>query len=60
MNYKIAFFDTKPYDEVSFNQINQKFGFEIKYFKGHLNINNVPLTKGFDAVCIFVNAEVGN
>ena len=33
-----------------------KFGFEIKYFKGHLNINNVPLTKGFDAVCIFVNA----
>ena len=56
MNYKIAFFDTKPYDEVSFNQINQKFGFEIKYFKGHLNINNVPLTKGFDAVCIFVNA----
>ncbi|MBP7613660.1 MAG: 2-hydroxyacid dehydrogenase, partial [Paludibacter sp.] len=40
----------------SFNQINQKFGFEIKYFKGHLNINNVPLTKGFDAVCIFVNA----
>ena len=56
MNYKIAFFDTKPYDEVSFNQINQKFGFEIKYFKGHININNVPLTKGFDAVCIFVNA----
>ena len=56
MNYRIAFFDTKPYDETSFNQINQKFGFEIKYFKGHLNINNVALTKGFDAICIFVNA----
>ncbi len=56
MNYKIAFFDTKAYDETSFNQVNQKFGFEIKYFKGHLNINNVALTKGFDAICIFVNA----
>jgi len=53
--YAIAFFDTKSYDEESFNLANEKFNFEIKYFKGHLNKNNVILTKDTDAVCIFVN-----
>lgn len=55
MAYKIAFFGTKPYDEKSFNKVNEKYGFEIKYFKGHLNRNNVMLTQGADVVCIFVN-----
>ncbi len=53
--YTIAFFDTKSYDEESFNLANEKFDFEIKYFKGHLDKNNVILTKDADAVCIFVN-----
>jgi len=53
--YRIAFFDTKSYDEESFNKINEKYNFEIKYFKGHLNRDNVILTKEADAVCIFVN-----
>lgn len=56
MSVKVAFFDTKSYDESSFKKVNQKFGFDIKYFKGHLNINNVALTKGIDVACIFVNA----
>ncbi|MCD7710268.1 MAG: 2-hydroxyacid dehydrogenase [Porphyromonadaceae bacterium] len=64
MAFRIAFFDTKPYDEESFNKMNERFGFDIVYFKGHLNPNNVMLTKGYDAVCIFVNdtadAEVVN
>lgn len=55
MAYTIAFFGTKPYDEQSFTKVNEKFGFEIKYFKGHLNKNNVMLTQGSDVVCIFVN-----
>ena len=55
MAYTIAFFGTKPYDEASFNEKNKEFGFEIRYFKGHLNKNNVLLTQGVDAVCIFVN-----
>jgi D-lactate dehydrogenase len=56
MSLKIAFFDSKPYDEQSFNHVNQKFGYDIRYFKGHLNIENVVLSKGMDVVCIFVNA----
>ncbi len=59
MALKVAFFDTKPYDQASFNEVNQFYGFDIIYFKGHLNMNTVPLTKGIDAVCIFVN-DVAN
>lgn len=55
MSYKIAFFGAKPYDIASFDKENEKYNYDIKYFKGHLNPNNVVLTKGADAVCIFVN-----
>jgi len=55
MAFTIAFFGTQPYDEASFIEKNKSFGFEFKFFKGHLNINNVILTQGVDAVCIFVN-----
>ena len=55
MAYTIAFFGTKPYDEASFNDKNKDYGFELRYFKGHLNRNNVVLTQGVHVVCIFVN-----
>lgn len=51
----IAFFGSKPYDETSFNEKNKDFGFELRFYKGHLNKNNVILTQGVDVVCIFVN-----
>lgn len=57
MAVKIAFFDTKSYDRESFDKLNKDFGFEIRYFKERLSLNTVALTKGMDAVCIFVNAE---
>ena len=53
---KIAFYDSKPHDEQSFRKANEAYGFEMKFFKGHLNPDNVMLTKGFDVACIFVNA----
>ena len=55
MAYKIAFFVAKPYDISSFDQVNKDFNYDIKYYKGHLNKNNLVLTQGTDAVCIFVN-----
>ena len=55
MSYKIAFFGAKPYDIASFDKVNEKYNYDIKYFKGHLNPNNVVLTQGADAVCTFVN-----
>lgn len=55
---KIAFFDTKPYDKRSFDEVNKDFGFDIKYFKARLNKETVELTDGYDTVCAFVNDEV--
>ena len=52
---EIAFFGAKPYDIASFDKVNEKYNYDIKYFKGHLNPNNVVLTQDADAVCIFVN-----
>lgn len=54
---KVAFFDAKSYDEVSFNKTNADYGFDIHYYQEHLNLKTVPLAKGADVVCIFVNAE---
>lgn len=57
MAIKIAFFDAKSYDRDNFSKVNANFGYEIQYFKERLSMNTVSLTKGMDAVCIFVNAE---
>ena len=54
---KVAFFDTTSYDETSFNKTNADYGFDIHYYQEHLNLKTVPLVKGADVVCIFVNAE---
>lgn len=58
MAYKLAVFDTKPYDQAMFENLNANYGFEIEYFKEHMDRNNAILASGFDAVCIFVNAVV--
>jgi D-lactate dehydrogenase len=55
MNAKIAFFDAKPYDRESFDELNKEYGFDIRYFRYHLTGDNVILAQGFDVVVIFVN-----
>ncbi len=55
---KIAFFDTKPYDQESFERQNQAFGFGLKFFPAHLNSDTAALCRGADAVCAFVNDVV--
>ena len=52
---KIAFFDTKNYDKKLFDEYNKKYGYEITYLESKLNSETAPLTKGYDAICIFVN-----
>lgn len=50
---KTIFFGTQSYDRESFDRINADYGIRIKYHRSHLNIDNVPLAQGADAVCIF-------
>jgi D-lactate dehydrogenase len=55
MKTRIAFFDTKPYDQEFFSRINTDFGYDIKFLQSRLTADNVALTHEFDAVCVFVN-----
>ena len=50
---KIATFSTHQYDEQFLNEYNT--GHEITFLKVPLNEQTASLTKGFDAVCVFVN-----
>lgn len=54
---KIAFFGTKPYDERYFGEIETKH--EIKFFKPRLSPETAIMAQGYDAVCAFVNDNVG-
>lgn len=56
---KIAFFDTKQYDKLWFDRINQNHGYEIVYFEAKLSEHTARLAHGFDAVCAFVNDDIG-
>lgn len=58
MAYKVAVFDAKVYDRETFKKVNEEYGFDLVYYKEHLDINNVILASNADAVCIFVNALV--
>lgn len=55
MATRIAFFGAKSYDKESFDKTNEAFGFDIRYYKGHLTAESAVLAKGAEAVCIFVN-----
>lgn len=54
---KVAMFDTKPYDEASFEKIRPE-NIEITYYPVKLNKDSVALAAGKDAVCTFVNDTV--
>ena len=52
---KIAVFSTCSYDEEFLNKYNT--GHELIFFKQALDYDNLSLTKGCDAVCLFVNDQ---
>ena len=57
-DFRIAVFDTKPYDRFFFEEENKKYGFDFTYFEAKLRPRTANLTAGFDAVCAFVNDEL--
>lgn len=57
---KILFYDTKPYDRESFEKILHKYdGITVDFLKTDISRYTVNLSKGYDAVCVFVASEVG-
>lgn len=56
---KILFYDAKPYDIESFDSISENYkSIEIDYLKTDISKNTVRLSKGYDAVCVFVASDV--
>lgn len=56
---KILFYDTKPYDKESFEKILPLYnGITIDFLKTDISHRTVSLSKGYDAVCVFVASEV--
>lgn len=51
----VAVFSAKPHDEKYFNKANSSNAHQLTYFDGSLNHLTSSLSKGFDAVCVFVN-----
>lgn len=57
---KILFYDTKPYDKNSFTKELQNYpNIEIKFLKTDLTKNTAELAHGYDAICAFVNSDIG-
>ena len=55
---RIAFFDTKPYDKLFFEQYGEQYGVQFKFFETKLTLDTADLARGFDGVCVFVNDTV--
>lgn len=56
---KAAFFDTKPYDKIYFEELKEAYGVEIEYFESKLSPRTAVMAKGSRAVIAFVNDDVG-
>ncbi len=57
--FKVAFFDTKPYDKIYFDSLKDEYGIEIEYFESKLTPKTAVMAKGARGVVAFVNDNVG-
>jgi D-lactate dehydrogenase len=55
---KVAVFNTKSYDREFLDRFNNPENHQLVYFVAPLNNDTVNLTKGYDAVCVFVNDKI--
>jgi len=56
---KIAVFSNKPYTERTFQAANEFYGHQLCFFEERLNHHTADLAAGCEAVCVFVNDELG-
>lgn len=56
---KVAVFSTKAYDREFLETANADAGHEIRYLDARLTLDTAPLAAGAQAVCAFVNDELG-
>ena len=56
---KVMVFDTKPYDRQFLERENAAYGYKLKFLESKLTPDTARLAAGYDAVCAFVNDDVG-
>ena len=56
---RAAVFSTKPYDRTTFQAANERFGHDLVFFEHRLTRETTALARGFEAVCAFVNDDLG-
>jgi D-lactate dehydrogenase len=52
---RVAVFSTRPYDRRFLTEANAEGAHELSFFEATLDAQTVGLSKGFDAICAFVN-----
>ena len=57
---KIAFFNTKQYDQEFFDRANQNGAHQINYFSSHLNVESTSLISDEKVVCAFINDNLNS
>lgn len=57
---KILFYDTKPYDRPGFDALLPEYPeLSLDYLEAELTPETARLAEGYDAICAFVNADLG-
>ena len=56
---RVAVFDAKSYDRRFLDQANAAYQHRLTFFETRLEPETVVLAKGFRAICIFVNDQLG-
>jgi len=56
---KITLFSAQPYDKKYFLDANRNFGYQLIFHEARLEPATVELARGSDAVCAFVNDDIG-
>jgi D-lactate dehydrogenase len=55
----VAVYSSKPYDEQFLRSANAEAGHELRFLEARLSVETAPLAAGSEAVCVFVNDDVG-
>jgi D-lactate dehydrogenase len=56
---KVTIYSSQPYDKKYFLVANEKFNHQLIFHEARLEPSTVELARGSDAVCAFVNDDLG-
>lgn len=57
---RILFYDAQPYDRAGFARLLPEYpSLEVDYIDANLTPDTARLAQGYEAVCVFVNADLG-